>query len=285
MTLQNTTVLAGATGAVGRHVAHRLAGAEDVRLLVRDAEKAAGLGLPGRVVRGDYQEAERMKEVLDGAERLFVVTGNPLRPDEDENLLAAALAGGVRHVVKLSGLSVADPHARDVITQWNRDAEDRLRASGLSWTVLRIRALMSNTLGWADSVRKEGVVRAYGGDARNACLDPRDAAEAVVAALDGAEHAGRTYSLTGPVALSPREQVEELARGLGRPVRFEELSAEQVRERWARRYPESITEALLEGTGRPTESKTPLVEDMVTLTGHAPGDYASWLADHVDSFR
>ncbi|QES48914.1 hypothetical protein DEJ50_14910 [Streptomyces venezuelae] len=269
-------VVTGATGAVGRYVAHGLGSAG--RLLVRDAGRAAALGLPGRVLVGDYREPEGLRRAFEGAGAVFAVTNNPLRPADDENIVAAARAAGVGHVVKVSWLGVADPGADDLVARWNREAEERLRASGLLWTVLRLRSPMSNALGWAAGVRAEGVVRALGGDAATAAVDPRDVAEVAVAAVrDPAAHAGRVYGLTGPVALSARQQTAELAAVLGRPLRFEELSEEQALAGWRRKLPEPVAQALLAAARRRADGAAASVLPTVAeVTGRAPGTFRGW---------
>ncbi|MDI3389978.1 NAD(P)H-binding protein [Streptomyces sp. B-S-A8] len=276
----------GATGAVGCEVARALAGESGVRLVVRDVDKAARMGLPGEVHAADYGDVPALERALAGAEALFVVTGNPLRPEHDEHILAAAKAAGVRHAVKISWTAVADPTADDLVARWNRRSEELLRDSGLSWTVLRMRTPMSNALGWAASIRDEGVVRALGGADRTACVDPRDVAAVAVEALHGAEHAGRTYALTGPEPISVREQVEELAGVLQHPIRFEELTEEQAFARWCRRFPDEVARALLQGAQRRAAGASAAVEGTVAaVTGRAPANFARWAADHADRFR
>ncbi|MGA5496015.1 NAD(P)H-binding protein [Streptomyces cinereoruber] len=293
-------VVTGATGAVGRHVAHRLAaGGTPPTLLVRDPAKAAAFGLPGAgpaahgaaapatVVRGDYADTDRLRAVLEGADALFVVTANPLRPRDDENLLAAARAAGVRHAVKLSWLGVADPGADDLVADWNRGAEDRLRSSGLTWTVLRIRTPMSNALAWAPSVRERGVVRAFGGAARTGCVDPRDVAEVAARALtDPAGHASATYALTGPQLLSAREQTAVLSEVLGVRIGFEELTAEEARAGWSARYGDRIADALLAAARRRADGAAGGDDGTLErLLGRTPGTFAGWAADHAEPFR
>ncbi len=282
-------VVTGATGAVGRQVARRLAGRQaepaGVRLLVRDVDRAAGLGLPGQVARCDYDDRPGLRRALAGADAVFVVTADPLRPQHDENILAAARAAGVRRAVKLSWLAVTDPDADDLITRWNRDCEAMLRASGLEWTVLRMRSLMSNTLSWAASIRSESVVRALGGDAPTPSVDPRDVADVAIRALTGAAHDGRAYTLTGPERITAREQTLELARAVGKPIRFEELTPHQALLRWQARLPEPVARALLEGAERRAAGAAARVEgDLATVTGRTPVAFASWAADHADFF-
>ncbi|MFF5448208.1 NAD(P)H-binding protein [Streptomyces sp. NPDC012888] len=277
-------VVTGATGAVGRYVARLLGG--EARLLVRDPGKAAALGLPGHVVRGDYREPESLRAAFAGAGALFAVTNDPLRPQDDENLLEAARAAGVRHVVRLSWLGVTDPGADDLVARWNRDGERRLRESGLSWTVLRLRSPMSNALAWAGGIRAEGVVRVLGADAPTACVDPADAAAVAVAALrDPDAHAGRAYGLTGPAAVSPRDQVAVLAELLGRPLRVEELTPPQALAGWRRKLPEPVAQALLEMAGRRGDGVSARVlPDVGRVLGRPAGSFREWAGRHLESF-
>ncbi|MCJ0871900.1 NAD(P)H-binding protein [Streptomyces sp. AP-93] len=278
-------VVIGATGAVGRHVARLLPAGTGVRLLVRDVDKARRMGLPGELAAGDCQDRPSLERALRGADAVFVVTANPLRPADDENILAAARAGGVRHAVKLSWLAVADPAADDLIARWNRDSEELLRSSGLGWTVLRMRTPMSNALAWAPSIRGEGVVRALGGSARTACVDPRDIAAVAVRALTETGHEGRTYAMTGPAPISAREQVQELSRVLRRPIGFEELTTDQALARWRERLPEPIAQALLEAAARRSTGASAHGEgDVEAVTGRAPAAFAAWAADHAADF-
>lgn len=277
----------GATGTVGRLVAHGLAadGGAEVRLLVRDPDKAVRAGLPGRAVAADFGGAGPLREALRGANAVFVVTGDPLRPDHDENILAAARAAGVRRVVKLSALAVLDAGAQDPLTRWQRDNEERLRASGLDWTLLRPRAFMSNALGWAGSVRREGVVRGLYGSGRNACVDPRDVADAAVRALLDPARAGRSYALTGPEPLSPREQTGLLGEVLGRRLEFVELTEEQAVERWRARWPEHLVQVLLEGARRQRDGAKAAVADGVReATGRPARGFADWARAHAEAF-
>ncbi|MGW0604799.1 NAD(P)H-binding protein [Streptomyces sp. NPDC002644] len=143
-------------------------------------------------VEADLDGPGSLTRALTGADALLVVTFDPLRDAHDAHLLAAARRSGVRHVVKLSALAVTDPRAQDAITRWQRGCEERVRASGTSWTLLRPRAFMSNCLGWTGTVRDSGLVRTLHGGSLNSCVDPWDVAAAAARALTSARCAGRS---------------------------------------------------------------------------------------------
>jgi len=60
------------------------------------------------------------------------------------------------------------------------------------------------------------------GEAKVSTVDVRDnaAAAAAAAALTGEGHAGKTYTLTGPEALSHAELTAELSNALSRAITF-----------------------------------------------------------------
>ncbi|MDT9695052.1 NAD(P)H-binding protein [Streptomyces sp. P17] len=281
-------LLTGATGTVGGLAARRLRGTTPLRLLTRRPDRATDLAGPHiEVAGGDFDDPASLRRALTGVTSALLVTANPLTHAHDENFLAAARACGVRHVVKLSSLAVTDPDATDLITNWQRGNEQLLGDSGLLWTLLRPRAFMSNTLGWAISIRAEDVVRAAGGTAVNATVDPRDIADvAVLTLLKPEAHAGQEYALTGPEALSAVDQTKILGELLERPLRFEELSEAEALRRLRGRYPEPIAQALAESAARGRAGAKSQVDPAVAeLLGRPAGSYRPWALDHLAAFR
>ncbi|GGS19385.1 MULTISPECIES: NmrA family NAD(P)-binding protein [Streptomyces] len=277
-------LVTGATGAVGREVAGLLAAAGPVRILARRPERLTVRGDGVEVVEGAYGDRPALDRALEGVSSVFLVTNSPTEPD-DERVAGAAAAAGVRHLVKLSMMAVEEPGADDFITRWQRRNEETIRASGVPWTFVRPRTFMSNTLSWAPGIRSAGVVRALYGDAPVACVDPRDVAAVAVAVLTGAGHEGRTYAVSGPEAITAREQTAQLSRVLGRPLRFEELSLDAARAALLAKYPRPAAEAFLESAERQRAgAKAAVVPTVEELTGCQARPYRTWAADHADAF-
>ncbi|MGW4178635.1 NmrA family NAD(P)-binding protein [Streptomyces rubiginosohelvolus] len=277
-------LVTGATGAVGREVAGLLAAAGPVRILARRPERLTVRGDGVEVVEGAYGDRPALDRALEGVSSLFLVTNSPTDPD-DERVAGAAAAAGVRHLVKLSMMAVEEAGADDFITRWQRRNEETIRASGVPWTFVRPRTFMSNTLSWAPGIRSAGVVRALYGDAPVACVDPRDVAAVAVAALTGAGHEGRTYAVSGPEAITVREQTAQLSRVLGRPLRFEELGLDAARKALLAKYPRPAAEAFLESAERQRAgAKAAVVPTVEELTGCQARPYRTWAADHADAF-
>ena len=279
-------LVTGATGTIGREVVRLLPAGPAVRIMARQPARVPRAAKGAQIVHGDFADPASLTAALDNVHTAFLVT-KPDGPD-DARFLEPARAAGVRHIVKLSAAAVADPRADDLITRHQRRNEELLRASGMDWTLLRPRAFMSNTLSWARSIRADQVVRAPYGTSLNACVDPRDVAEAAVRALTGAagKHAGRAYTLTGPQALSASHQTAQLAELLGQELRFEELSPQQARTALVARYPADIADALLESARRQQSGSKAVVDPTLPgLLGRPARTYRDWAADHLNAFR
>lgn len=87
-----------------------------------------------------------------------------------------------------------------------------------------------------------GEVRLPAGDGKEAFVDAEDIAEVAVAALTEDGHAGWSYELSGPRLMTFQDAVAEIARTVGRDIRYvpltpeayaDEQCAEGVPEEWA----------------------------------------------------
>ncbi|GAA3559448.1 NAD(P)H-binding protein [Microlunatus spumicola] len=277
-------LVTGATGNVGRQVVAQLVAAgEPVRALSRHPERA---GWPDGVERvaGDLTQ-ELPAGLFAGVDALYLFP-EPSRVDE---VVADAAAAGVRHAVVLSSMAAgASDEGLEVLQRRHLDVERAVEASPLTWTHVRPGMFMTNTLGWAESVRTADVVRDPYPDATAAPVHEADiAAVAVAALLEPDRHAGRAYALTGPEALSQRDRVRVLAEVLGRPVRFEERSREQARAAlltnpWMNeRLADSLLDMLAASSGVREGAVLPGVRDVL---GRAPLDFATWVDEHRAAF-
>jgi NAD(P)H dehydrogenase (quinone) len=216
-------VVSGATGRLGGRVAARLA-ADGVRqrLLVRDAGRAPKLD-GAEVAEAEYGNSVAVREALSGADTVLMVSASetPDRVERHKAFVDAAVAAGVGHLVYTSFVGAS----RDAVFTLARDhgaTEEYLRDSGLRFTFLRDN-LYADFLPFM--VGEDGVIRGPAGDGRAAVVAQEDIAEAAVAVLrDPAAHAGRTYDLTGPQALTFAEMAAVVSEATGRPVSFHDES-------------------------------------------------------------
>ena len=216
----------GATGHIGGGVARALAERGIAqRLVVRDAARAPDL--PGATVaQASYDDGEAMRSALAGVDVLLLVSAaeHPQRLEQHRTAVAAAAAAGVQRVVYTSFAGAA----ADAVFTLGRDhhwTEVALREAGLATTALR------NNL-YADLVPAlfgdSGVIRGPAEDGRVALVARRDVVEVAVAALLDDVHAGRTYVLTGPEALTLDDVAQELSEATDQAMRYERETVEQA---------------------------------------------------------
>lgn len=266
----------GATGTVGRHLVQQLLeSGRRVRALTREPSRA---DLPDGVelVRGDLTAPDTLAPALDGVTGLHLITfgggdeGEPLTTGPE--LVQLATRAGVRHVTVLGG--------------WEETSvEGALRAGDLDWTVLAPVEFMSGALEWADAVRAEGTVRLLG-TWPSAVVHEADIAAEALTALTEDGHAGRTYPITGPQALTPAERTRLIGEAIGRDVTFEQLTEDQERERLrSYGYPEDYVEFGIQLATNPPD-QAPVVQPTVEqVTGRPGRAFAQWATENADAFR
>lgn len=274
-------LVTGATGSVGRHVVDGLLKESvRVRAVTRDPARAA-LPAAVEVVAGDLDHPGELP--LDGITAAYVIAMGE-RPGDVASALAAA---GVGKAVLLSTAEVHDGPGPQLGAIAVRHAafEQAIASSGLRWTFLRPTEFAGNALHWAGQIRAGDVVAAPYGEACTAPVHERDVAAVAVRALlsDGLDCA--RLVLTGPEALTHREQVRRIGAALGRPLRFEEVPAAVVRAKMAEYAPAEIVDAVLdrlaETVGVPAQATGAVLE----VTGRRPLSFDAWIAEHQAAFR
>lgn len=221
-----TMAITGATGYLGGHVATTLADqGVPLRLLVRDAARAPQL--PGCEVRvASYGEPGAV-EALTGVDTLLMVSAaeHPDRVGQHLAFVDAAAQAGVRHVVYTSFFG-ASPTCTFTLGRDHHATEQRLLASGMVTTILRDNLYLDFLPLMAG---EDGVLRGPAGSGRVAAVTRADVVRSAVAVLHSpADHAGATYGLTGPEALSLTEVAEIVTRVTGRPTRFHDETVEEA---------------------------------------------------------
>ena len=284
-----TILVTGATGNVGGHVVRTLAArGVPVRAFVRDRDRAASLFGPDvELAVGDLADRASIDRALAGADRVFLACGNvPGQVEFECTAIDAAAAAGVARVVKLSGpdASVDSPL---IFERWHGEIERHLAGSGLPAVLLRPRTYLTNLLAYAGSVAQTGMLFAPAGTAEISFVDTRDVAEAAVSALTGTGHDGRTYTLTGPQAVTFEEVAAALSAAAARPVTYVAVDDEQARQAMlAEGLPPMIVDAIVaifasQRTGTMADT-TDTVRD---LTGRPPRTVADFARDHAAAFR
>lgn len=201
-------------------------------------------------------------------------------------LLARAAERGAKRVVVLSAATVAHPAGDPRFIAEFRAAEQAAQRSGLEWTILRCADFAANALAWAPQLRGTGVVRGAYPQAVTSTVDERDVAAVAVRALLEPVHAGRTYLLTGPQALTQAGKVQAIGRATGRELTFAEIAPEQVRRGMlATGLPAEIPDRLLGSLADYALAPGPSSTTVADLLGRPARTFADWAADHAAAFR
>ena len=258
--------ITGAGGTVGSEVLNQLK-LTNSRFRVAyfsagKADRARSDGMDAAVI--DYNQPDTLEAAFASCDSLFLLGPNDLNQTELElNAVEAAKCAGVQHIVKHSVLG-ADGESYS-LAHVHRPVEKAIEASGLAWTFLRPNSFMQNVETFmSESIRAEGAFYSASGDAKISHVDVRDIAAVAVQALTDGAHEGKTYTLTGPDALSYDEIAAALSAATGRAIAHVSLP------------PADLKGAML-GSGMPE----PLADRMLDLERYFREDCASSISEAI----
>jgi uncharacterized protein YbjT (DUF2867 family) len=219
----NIAVIAGN---IGDQVARELARQGRAARRLKRGRGPAAPATAG-TVEVDFSREEEICRALDGVELFLSVS--PLVPELVEltaRTLRAAQAAGVRHVVRLSARGAAP----DGITmgRLHHAAEQVVRDSGMSWTIVRPATFMQNYLGQAATISSQRAFPSGLGDGRVPYVDVRDIAAVAAEALVDGTHAGKTYEVSGSEALSDPDAARILSEVVGRQIRVIDVTDDDM---------------------------------------------------------
>ncbi|WP_031172426.1 NAD(P)H-binding protein [Streptosporangium roseum] len=277
-----TILVTGATGAVGRHVVDRLVAAgRPVRALTRNPE-AAGLPDGVDVVKGDLNRPGELS--FAGVQGVFLIPGifDPeCATDLAQAFVSRAVAAGAARIVSLTSSGVTG--RRGGFYEMLHAVEQVVEKSGAAWTHVRPGEFAVNKLDvWGESIRRENVVRNAYPDGIGVPIHEADIADVAAIALLEHGHAGRAYDLTGPQALTHRQQAEAIGAGLGRAIAFEGLTYGQARRAYIEGgLPMEVAEFILGYQAEYAEEPPSVSPAFEQVTGRKGRTLAQWAADHA----
>ena len=219
-------VVAGGSGVLGRSVVSELTRAgEQVRVLVRDAAFAESLfGDSVEVVAADVRRPDGLDRAVEGASAVVSAVhgflgGRGSGPSDvdvrgNAHLTDAARAQGA-HMVLVSLLPAATDSPVDLFRA-KAEAEQYLRGSGTSWTIVRSGPFLET---WLDlltqTAGKSGRPVVFGrGEQPIGFVSAADVAALVARAATDEAHRGRVLEISGP-PLTMNELAGALQRARG----------------------------------------------------------------------
>ncbi|QKZ12563.1 SDR family oxidoreductase [Spirosoma sp. KUDC1026] len=284
-----TLLITGATGTIGQAITKLLSERGiPFRAMVRSRQKADQLAaLPGtELVEGDFNDPASLAQALAGIERAFLLTNSSEQAEAQQlAFVTEAKRAGVPHIVKLSQFAAAaDSPVR--FLRYHAVVEQTICESGITYTFLRPNLFMQGLLGFRQPIVEQGKFFAAIGDAKISAIDIRDIAAVAVAALTEKGHDNKTYTLTGPEALTHAEMAEQLSTALSRHITFVDVPPEAMHDALiVADFPEWQAEALLEDYAHYSRNEASAVTtDVQDVTGKPARTFIDFARDYAPAF-
>jgi uncharacterized protein YbjT (DUF2867 family) len=285
-------VITTPTGGIGSQVLSALlesapASGEKLRVIVRDPARLPG---PVReavdVVPGSHGDADVVDRAFAGADAVFWL----VPPDTRAPSLEAAYSGftrpaaqaltahGVGHVVGVSALGRGTPVAgRAGLVTASLAMDDLIASTGVAYRALANPSFMDNLLREVGQIRDEGVFTDTVAAGRKApAVATRDiAAVAAGLLLDRSWTGTGSVPVLGPEDLSAGDMARIMSEVLGRPVRYQRQSLDDLAATLAS-Y--GIGDAFVRGVVDMTRAKDEGLDDGVPRTAQtaSPTTFRQW---------
>jgi NAD(P)H dehydrogenase (quinone) len=253
--------------------------------MVRHAGKRA-TGLPAQTPLrvADYDDPGSLHRAFEGVSTLLLISSDGDGKDlirHHANALDAAVSQKISSIVFTSIIDI-DADSPFYFTPVYRDAERRLRDSGMAWTILRCGLYSDFVLDQLiRPALSSGALSLPTGAGRIAPISRHDVALTAAAVVASAtRHAGQTYELTGPRPLSFHDIAEAAGSAFGCPLEFIPCSpADYLQRAWAELedpWPHAystLCRSIAEGRyQRATDAHA-------SLTGHPTTDFTRFVQD------
>jgi uncharacterized protein YbjT (DUF2867 family) len=165
--------------------------------------------------------------------------------------------------------------------------ERHIESTPLQSTFIRPGMFAANCIDWwAPAFRNNEPIRWPLLQAPTAPIDPRDIAAVAARVLTDPKpqsHAAKSYVITGPESLTQLEQLQIIADVINRPLRYEDLSADQSRHVLSAFPPAALNMLLNAWTaalGQPAYVTT-TVADLLSRPAHT---FREWARHNASAF-
>ncbi|MGI9320206.1 MAG: NAD(P)H-binding protein [Thiogranum sp.] len=163
----------------------------------------------------DWENPATWRSAIEGTDAAYVTYQPDLAVPGAEATIEAfvrvAAEAGLKHIVLLSGRGEKGAER----------AEEILKASGLSWNIVRASWFCQN---FSESFMLEGILAGElvlpAGDTVEPFIDADNIADVAVTALTEPRHRNNLFEVTGPRALTFAQCIQEISEALGRPLKF-----------------------------------------------------------------
>ena len=230
---QTTIAVTAASGQLGSAVvqaAVEIVGDENVIGLARTPSKAESLGVEIRP--GDYASRSELAESLRGVDSLLLVSAmDP--PDKrislHRNVIESAKQAGVSKIVYTSIQGAEEGTAFSPIVQSNRQTEQDVQGSALSWVIGRNGIYIEPDVEYIDTYKRRGEIANCAGQEKCGYTTRGELAFAYARMLTESSHDSKTYNLHGE-ALTQQQLAEYLNAAYGTDLKYRAMTVAEYRE-------------------------------------------------------
>ncbi|MCW9095773.1 MAG: SDR family oxidoreductase [Ignavibacteriaceae bacterium] len=278
-------LVTGATGNTGSLLVPALLSAGvDVRILVRNEAKAKPLkDLGAEVVLGDLDQPETILSAVKNVDKIYLLTWNgETQLQQAKNVIDAAKKSGNPHIIRHS---MWGPENSRIIKQGYK-IEEMLKASGLPWTILKPTFYMQNTMMAAQTISSDGVIYWDMKDGKLGMIDVRDIADTALEVITGEGHENKSYTLTGPEAISFNDVAKTFSGVLDNDVKYINVPGEaSLQVMVGMGVPEWIAKGYVElSEGFSENFANSTTKNVEILTGHPARSFEQFANDFARVF-
>jgi uncharacterized protein YbjT (DUF2867 family) len=278
----------GATGNVGANVVLQLldTGVE-IRALSRNPDSA---NFPHEEkFHGDLTVPESLDPALKNVDAVFLVWTAP------PATAPAVIDRIAQNTSRLVFLTAPHQTPHPFFQQPNRlsemlsGIERHIESTSLQYTFIRPGMFADNCIGWWGSAfRNNEPVRWPLLQAPTAPIDTRDIAAVAVRVLTDPQsqlHAAKSYVITGPESLTQLQQLQIIAETIGRPLRYEDLTADQARNVLVPQFPLPVLNMLLNAWTAALGQPAYVTTTVADLLGRPPYSFRDWAQENAPAFQ
>ena len=270
-------LVTGATGNIGKFLVDKLVeDGHSVKAFTRNPEKA-NLKSNIEICKGDLTNKDEIFQALTGVDKAFLLLANiPADP-----FIEVASQIGLKHLVFLSSYSVDINWKRknNIIAKHHAEVESKIKSNGIPYTFLRPAGFMTTVYQWLGSIKTQGIAFLPYPDVSHAVVHSKDIALSAAEVLKNNSHIGKSYFLSGPELITPREMVKQISDVIGKELSVVQPERQQTINMMSHNLPISIIESILELL----ESSPKIIEvsDNVRRLTHTRGiTFKTWIEEN-----
>lgn len=218
-------IISGASGQLGLATVKALLAqgvpAKELILVSRTPDSLAAFAKLGAVTRfGDFSKPDSLPAAFAGGTRMLLISiggGAGPRPVAHKHAIDAAKAAGVKQIAYTSWVALSKGDSSGIGAD-HFETEELLKKSGVAWTFLRNSIYADGLVQQGAKMVADGRVTVPANAIRFGYVTRADCAAAAAAVLTTPGHDNKSYDITGPELVGPREIAAAAAEVTGKQI-------------------------------------------------------------------